>query len=154
MSGAKPAGNPQGVRTAPNPVYDRTGICPWEMAMKIPALSLVVLAGLAGCASTASYSTIQDRNAGKVLVSYETDELQNPPLSLKHANHIATKRCQMLGYSYTERQVHVAQQCSAADNAGACSLWQVANTYQCAGDAIAEPRFPPAVATAIPPYGG
>jgi len=122
--------------------------------MRIMPLSLVMLVGLAGCASTASYSAIQDKDTGKVLVSYEVETLQNPSLSPKHANHVATQRCQMLGYSYTERNVHVTQHCSATDSAGACSLWQVAKTYQCAGNTISPPPLQPgSVAYLIPPHG-
>ena len=106
--------------------------------MKITALSLVMLVGLVGCASTA-YSTIQDKSAGKVLVSYEVKALQDAPLSPKHANHVATQSCQMLGYSYTERDVHVTQHCAAVDSAGDCSLWKVGKAYQCAGNAISPP---------------
>lgn len=111
--------------------------------MKISALSLVMLVALAGCASTANYSATQDKSAGKILVSYETETLQNPPLSPKHANHVATQRCQMIGHSYTERNVHVTHQCSATDSTGTCAQWQVEKAYQCAGNAIADPQSQP-----------
>lgn len=122
--------------------------------MRIAVLSVAMMAGLAACASTAPYSAVADREAGSVLVSYETGEGKAPALSPGHANRVATRRCEVLGYSYTERDVHVAQQCSATDGAGACSRWQVRQTYRCAGNAVSDPQDTPVAVTYVPPPHG
>lgn len=109
--------------------------------MKVTLVLSGLAFALAGCASSGAYSAIHDRDAGQVLVSYEVEILQDPPLSPEHASAVATRRCQMLGYGYTERDVHVTQHCSATDGTGACSLWQVGRTYQCAGDTITQPEL-------------
>lgn len=115
-------------------------------------ICLGVLACLIGCASTADYSATREKDTGRVLVSYSTETPEHPPLSDNHANQVATRHCQQLGYSYTELNVHVAQQCSSSA-LGVCSQWKVDRAYQCAGDAIAEPQNEPVVA-AIPVRGG
>lgn len=120
--------------------------------MKVLSLPMLMLIGLAGCASTDSYSAIQDRSTGRVLISYEVEASERHSLSPEHANHVATQRCKMLGYSFTERAVGVMQHCSATDNAGDCSLWQVERTYQCAGNAISTPPIQSgSVAYSTPP---
>ena len=120
--------------------------------MRIASLTLVACAGLTACASTASFSAAQDRATGQVLVMYQTGDVQSPPLSLEHSNYVATQRCKTMGYSFTERDVGVTQQCSATDTAGQCLVWEVAQTYQCAGNAVAQPASTP-VAVVIPNMG-
>ena len=113
--------------------------------MRIASLTLVACVGLAACASTASFTAAEDRASGQVLVMYQTGDVQSPPLSLEHSNYVATQRCKKMGYSFTERDVGVTQQCSATDTVGQCTVWKVAQTYQCAGNAVAQTQFRPAV---------
>ncbi|MGY1459806.1 YecR family lipoprotein [Luteimonas sp. A534] len=112
--------------------------------MKIFALSLLALAGLAACTSTSSLAVAEGDGAGTVLVSYETSDLATPALSLAQANHLATRRCERMGYSYTELAVNVTQECASTEGNGACSSWQVQNAYQCAGNHVATPELPAA----------
>jgi len=109
--------------------------------MKAIAPCLFALAFLSGCATSNHWSVNQpDASEGVVVVSYETGNPASPPLSIKQANHVATRRCETMGYSYTEKQVAGARQCSATDTAGACSNWQVKYEFQCAGDRVAAPE--------------
>jgi len=118
--------------------------------MKITILSLVVVVGLTACTSTAPYSATRSAETGKVVISYQLDTIESPQLTLKQGNRIATRNCQSIGYSYTERDVHVWQQCSAVNSSGDCSLWQVAKRYQCAGNKVAQPQSH-AVVWHVPP---
>lgn len=104
---------------------------------------LVFLITLCGCTTTANYSTIKDQNTGKVSVFYLTDDVESAPLSANHANQIATRYCKQLGYSYTELNVAIAQQCNSIGSDGSCSHWMVEKAYQCAGNAISEPQNQP-----------
>lgn len=110
--------------------------------MKATIFSAVAIAMLSGCATSSSYSVADGPQAGSVLVTYQTRQLDDSPLSLNQANHLATSRCEIRGYSYTELEVAVSQHCSAEAAPGKCALWQVESTYECAGNSIAETRMP------------
>ena len=106
--------------------------------MRTAAFSVVALVLLAGCATTSNgLSVSKGAQPGEVSVSYETHDLQDSPFNMKQANHIATRRCEALGYSYTEKNVQVTQQCADSDASGTCALWRVENAFQCAGNFIA-----------------
>lgn len=110
--------------------------------MKTTIFSAVAIVMLSGCATSSSYSVADGPQAGSVLVTYQTRQLDDPPLSLNQANHLATSRCGIRGYSYTELEVAVSQRCSAETAPGKCALWKVESTYECAGNSIAEMRVP------------
>ena len=117
--------------------------------MRRHAFALVVLIGLQGCATSPDYAVAPGKGAGQVAVSYSTERLDHPPLSHQHANQVATRQCERLGYSYTERAVGLDQQCGRAGGDGDCAQWNVERVYQCAGNAIAAPQGQP-VATITP----
>lgn len=120
--------------------------------MKASALVLMALAGVSAVATaTAQYSTNPDRQTGTVAVSYTTPSLQTPALSLKQANQVATRSCERLGYSFTERGVQVSQQCTSGSSSN-CGQWQVTNTYQCAGNTQHGDTYQPVV-TSVNPAG-
>ena len=107
--------------------------------MRTAVFSIAALVLLAGCATTSNgLSVSKGAQPGEVNVSYETRDLQASPVSMKQANHIATRQCEALGYSYTEKNVHVTQQCASDDAAGTCALWRVENAFQCSGNFIAD----------------
>src|SRR5690606_8267644 len=107
---------------------------------------LFTLALLSGCATSDSAPVSQiDRSEGSVLASYATADPETAP-SIKQANNIATRRCETMGHSYTQKQVNGPKACEAADTAGACPLWRVQYKFQCAGNTVAplEPKAAPA----------
>lgn len=111
--------------------------------MRAIAPCIFALALLSGCATSNSAPVSQiDRSEGSVLVSYETADPDIEHLSIKQANNIATRRCETMGYSYTEEQVNGPKACNTADTAVACPLWRVQYKFQCAGNAVAplEPK--------------
>lgn len=111
--------------------------------MKMIAPCLFAPGLLSGCTTSPKWTAERSGQAdGVVLVSYDTADLAIPPISIKKANNIATRRCAMLGNTYIETQVNGAQHCSATDAAGACSLWRVKYEFQCAGNAVASRGFP------------
>ena len=108
--------------------------------MKTAGFSIVALVLLTGCATASNgLSVSKGVQPGEVRVTYETRDLQASPFSMKQANNIATRRCEALGYSYTEKNVSVTQQCAESADAGTCPLWRVENAFQCAGNSIAFP---------------
>jgi len=115
------------------------------------ALVLLSLAWLSGCATTHDVVAVADRASGRVSLSYVVERPDAAPLGDVQANRVATRHCEQLGYAYTERNVAVRQACSAGRD-GDCTQWQVERTYQCAGNAVAEPQLLP-VAVVPPGHG-
>ncbi|WP_162375167.1 YecR family lipoprotein [Pseudoxanthomonas sangjuensis] len=111
--------------------------------MKTIALFSFALLCLTGCATSNSLTAARGEQPGTVVLAYETGTPEAPSWSLQHLNLVATHHCELQGYSHTERDVLVTQQCSASDASGKCSAWQVRNAYQCAGNAVARPGLPP-----------
>lgn len=116
--------------------------------MKRLAVCGIALSFLAGCATSSQWSVKNDdRHENVVQVAYATSDMHNPPISLNHANLIATRQCELRGYSYTEKDVLVTQSCVSRNAAGTCSLWQVEQSYQCSGNWVRDPD--PQLATTV-----
>lgn len=120
--------------------------------MKAAAPCLFALVLLTGCATSQGWSVNSvDQPDGVVLISYETDDLESPPIGIDKATSVATRYCTTMGYHRTESLVDGERQCSGTNAAGACSLWQVDLEFQCAGDWVASPEMletvPPSLRT-------
>ena len=103
------------------------------------ALALVFLAAtmVAGCATSRIWAVSGVEKQDRVVrVTYETSDLQNPPVSNKKAGNIAVRECKRQGYGYTEQSVQGARYCLGGDGAGSCPVWRVELEYRCGGIAI------------------
>lgn len=55
---------------------------------------------VSSCATSQDWTVTElDRAHGVELVSCEAEDLEAPPIAMKQANSIATRRCETLGYS-------------------------------------------------------
>jgi len=96
--------------------------------------SLVLLLGLAGCASTRQWSPSGgDREQGVVRLSYEYPEYRQPEVSDAQAEALALNRCNSWGYELAEPIAGAIRQCANVED-GNCNLWTVTREFQCRND--------------------
>lgn len=112
------------------------------MNMRKQVVLLAVSVLLASASASASYTVAQDRDSGRVTLSQAVGQDVQAPRAGDNANRLATRRCEQLGYALTDASVQVSRQCTASAADGQCTQWQQAQTYQCMGDAVAQPYQP------------
>ena len=120
------------------------------MIRTLPFFLLAGSVALTGCASM-QYSASSESD-GRVTVAYLAPVAGDGAMAMQRANQVATRQCARSGFAYTARDVQVTQQCVASDAAGNCAEVRVASTFQCAGGAMAEPQYLPALVSL--PVGG
>lgn len=102
--------------------------------MKILALVFLAATMVTGCATSQNWAVSGVEKQDRVVrVTYETSDLENPPVSNKKANNIAVRECKRQGYGYTEKSVQGARYCTGGDETGSCPTWRVELEYQCGG---------------------
>ena len=121
------------------------------MNMRKQVVLLAVSALLASASASAGYTVTQDRDLGRVTLSQVVGQDVPVLRAGDNANRLATRRCEQLGYALTDASVQVSRQCTVTAVDGKCTQWQQAQTYQCMGNAVAQPYAP--VNSPVAPHG-
>lgn len=114
--------------------------------MNVKACVAIALIGWMGMAQAASVSAESNRERGGVTLTYASATADGSDVHPKRGAQIASWHCARQGYSSVAAEVKLSGTCAASADAGQCASWQIEKTYQCRGNAIAEPQHVAAVA--------